>query len=103
MRAPKGPSVPSVIPRPSITKSTPTASEWQYPQPAALPSNVPESRLEVPEVREENPSLAEEGDFCLLFSFPFVYGLTSDIGYSNISCLTLPNVSGFIIAYSFSH
>ncbi|KAI8523128.1 hypothetical protein RHMOL_Rhmol13G0050100 [Rhododendron molle] len=59
LRAAKGPSVPSVTPRPSFTKSTPPASEWHHPQPAALPSIVPESRLEVP---EENPSLAEEGE-----------------------------------------
>ncbi|KAG5514657.1 hypothetical protein RHGRI_035903 [Rhododendron griersonianum] len=59
LRAAKGPSVPSVTPRPSFTKSTPTASEWHQSQPAALPSIMPESRLEVP---EENPSLAEEGE-----------------------------------------
>lgn len=59
LRAPKGQSAPSVAPQPSFTKSTPPASEWHYPQPTTLPSNVPESRLEVP---EENPSLAEEGE-----------------------------------------
>ncbi|KAF7119305.1 hypothetical protein RHSIM_Rhsim13G0040000 [Rhododendron simsii] len=59
LRAAKGPSVPSVTPQPSFTKSTPPASEWHHPQPAALPLIAPESRLEVP---EENPSLAEEGE-----------------------------------------
>lgn len=39
--------------------------------------------------------------FAISFRSPLFMVLTSDIVYSNISCLTLPNVSGFIITCNY--
>ncbi|GMP90563.1 hypothetical protein CsSME_00041630 [Camellia sinensis var. sinensis] len=77
LRAPKGQSVPPVVPRPSFTKSIPPPSEWHHVQPAAQQSkSVPESSFEAV---EENTSL-EEGELKSVY----VRNLPSSISAADI-------------------